>query len=63
MTFLLAQKRKELFFALKVVCPQYSFGLPDFIGQLLFLDLSKGLPESDFYLSSLGRQYLVSQKC
>ena len=59
MTFLLAPKRKILFFVLKVVCPQYIFRSIDRFWQLLFLGLSKCLPESDFYLPrAIGEVYM-----
>ena len=47
--FYLPQKEKELFFVLKVVCPQYTFSLPD-SDNCYFLGLSKCFPQSDFYL-------------
>ena len=58
MTFFLPQKEKELFFVLKVICPQYTFSLAD-SGNWYFLVFHNACPESDFYLPRAIGQVLM----
>ena len=57
MTFLLAPK-KIFLFVLEVICPQYTFSLPD-SGNCYFPFFSNYLPESDFYLPQAIGQVLM----
>ena len=46
-TFYLPPKEKELFFVLKVICPQYSFSLPE-SGNCYFLVVQNACPNQIF---------------
>ena len=56
LSFYLPPKEIELFFVLKVVCPLYTFSLPN-SDNFSFLGLSKCLP--NFYLPWAIRQVLI----